>query len=248
MSNNLITNRTKYNRDYFTSYQFNDANGNLKIPHLYRLMQETASLQLYEYYDSLEYIKSLDRAYMILKIDIAFYDTVKSYENITVSSWGRENGLAKMLRNYTVKRKNGELIAEANSLWAYVDLNRRRPVKISEIPHQMEICEDDVNADAKFKIILPDDMAYVGEKKVIFSDTDLYGHMNNACYVDLICDILPLDRQFLSHLRIEFVSECRIGTVIKIKACEKDNIVYISGEKEDGVVAFNAEATLIHKD
>ncbi len=240
----MHSNSLRYKREYFTTYQYNGADGYVSIPHLYRLMQETASLQLYEYYDSLESLKEKGLAYILSRIDVKFKKQVGSYEKIFIESWGRASSAVTLTRNYMISDAKKNIIAEATSVWAFLDLEKRKVIRTTEIPHPVKECTDDVDCDVMSRISVPENQELIGKKTVMKSDIDLYGHMNNSKYIDLVCDFAPVGEKRISELKIFFRKECREGEELSVLCGECGGKLVISGIKSDGERSFDCELTL----
>ena len=239
----MMSGKYKYQRKYFTTSQFADAKSQVSASHLYRLMLETSCLQLYEHYTSLEELKRSGFAYILSRVDIIFHKPIQLYREYLFSTWARSSGILKLFRNFTVEF-GGDLAAEASTLWAAVDLNTRKLIKNTDVPDPVQCFDQDITADANNRIFIPEGLVKISEKKISYSDLDLYDHMNNTKYVELVCDILPLSLQTLSRLRIDFVRECKLGEIINIFYLADGNDHYVKGVKEDGSVSFNCHAVM----
>ncbi len=237
----MIDPKIKYQSEFITSSQFTDKNGFMEIPYFYRAVQEAASLQLHTYYDPLEYLKSIGFAYVILRMNIKIFKPLLPYEKIKVSTWERSKGPVKLFRNYRIENDNGETVAEASSLWTYLDLNTRRPLPTKSIQNPVIDYDEDVLADSSKKITMTDDGTSIGKKIVRNRDIDLYGHMNNIKYVDLIFDHIPDNVKDIKEFTIEFVNECKLGEELDIILSENCNVHKICGKKSDGTVSFCSE-------
>ena len=230
-----------YETELKFGYQFAKKDGTFSVPFLYRLMQDCASLHLKEYYDSLEYLKSIGRAYLLTKADMVLFKKASAYSDLTVSTWERSSGIAKIYRNYEIRDKDG-LIAQASGTFAYVDLDTKRPLRVSEIAKRAEQCEKDVAAEHNFKIENFDGLSLVSSQTVVKDDTDFYGHMNNARYIDTVCGALPEELE-ITRLKIDFKSECKIGDVIGLYVGSDGDDHYVTGKKQDGQISFAAKVS-----
>lgn len=237
----MIDPKVKYQTEFITSSQFTDKDGFMEVPYYYRVVQEAASLQLYNYYDSLEYLKSIGYAYVILRMNIKIFSPLHPYENIKVSTWERSKGPVKLFRNYRIENSENETVAEASSLWTYLDLESRKPLPTKAIQNPIIDYDEEVAADSSKKLIKSQDSVSIGRKLVRGRDIDLYGHMNNIKYVDLVFDYLPDDIKQIKEFTIEFVSECRLGEELNIMLSQSDGVYNLSGIKKDGTLSFCSE-------
>ncbi len=237
----MIDPKIRYQTEFITSSQFTDKRGFMEVPYIYRVVQEAASLQLHTYYDSLEYLKGIGKAYVILRMNIKIYKQLRPYENIKVSTWERLKGPVKMYRNHVVEDKDAEIAAEASSFWTFLDLKTRRPLPTKNIPNPVINYDEDVRADSSKKLTVADNGISVGKKRVISRDIDLFGHMNNTKYIELIFDHLPDAAVNIKEFTVEFISECKLGEELDIILSENNGVYKIHGLKSDGALSFNSE-------
>ncbi len=237
----MVDPKIKYQKEFITSSQYADKNGFIKLPYIYRIIQETASLQLYTYYDSLEYLKSIGKAYVILRMNIKLYKPLRAIENIKVSTWERIKGPVKMFRNYTIEDSKNEIAVDASSFWTFLDLGTRRPLPTKNIPNPVINYEEDVSADSSKKLIKDEGGISVGKKLVTSEDIDLFGHMNNIKYVDLVFSYLPENIKTIKEFTIEFINECKLGDELDITLSETGGTYKVFGIKADGTISFCSE-------
>ncbi len=237
----MVEPKIKYQKEFITSTQYADKNGLIKLPYIYRIIQDAASLQLYTYYDSLEYLKSIGKAYVILRMNIKLYKPLRASENIRVSTWERSKGPVKMFRNYTIEDSKNEIAVHASSFWTFLDLSTRRPLPTKNIPHPVINYEEEVSADSSKKLIRDENGVYVGKKLVVSEDIDLFGHMNNIKYVDLVFSYLPENMKTVKEFTIEFINECKLGDELDITLSETNGVYNVSGIKADGTLSFCSE-------
>ena len=84
--------------------------------------------------------------------------------------------------------------------------------------------DEELAFDVQKRIKMPDDINICGEYKVRCSDIDANLHMNNAAYIDLICDNLYQDSEIISpalkkqiiSLDLNYNSEAKFAQIIEI--------------------------------
>jgi medium-chain acyl-[acyl-carrier-protein] hydrolase len=98
---------------------------------------------------------------------------------------------------------------------------------VGEIPSKVEIPEE-----------LP--MQEVYRYQVRYSGLDNNGHLNNARYGDLCCDVLSLeewDGRKLQHFRITYLQEAIIGQEITISRSPLSaEVTYVQGHSGDAIL------------
>ncbi|MDY6825410.1 MAG: thioesterase [Thermodesulfobacteriota bacterium] len=109
-------------------------------------------------------------------------------ELVTVRTWHRGRKGFKSFREYEVIC-NGEQVAVAASSWLYLDLNRRRVVRVPEATDDLygiepEFALDwDIEAWKPNKKLMPDFEIAITTRR---SDYDMLEHVNNAVYFDYL--------------------------------------------------------------
>ena len=98
----------------------------------------------------------------------------------------------------------------------------------------------------KMTKVPPENCEPAGTCTATYSRCDMNGHMNNACYVDVLCDALPWevwDSGEVRDLKIYYHREIPRGehfTLLRSQTEEKQ--YYFCGERE-GKSAFEASIT-----
>ncbi len=132
-------------------------------------------------------------------------------EQITIRTFHRPNRHRFFPRFFQIRDGEGQLIAQASSLWLLMDLENRRSVAADRLPVPLPD-----NSDMTEPMSLPGGIAEVnGEEKVIscraeYTDLDANGHVNNTKYVDWLCNLLGTEtmkkhppRQMTVHFNYE---------------------------------------------
>lgn len=68
------------------------------------------------------------------------------------------------------------------------------------------------------RIAAPEDLPFLGDRPICYSDLDFNRHLNNAVYGDILMDFLPAEmrRQKMKTVQISYISEGRLGETLKI--------------------------------
>ena len=144
---------------------------------------------------------------------------------------------------------DGNIIAEAATVWGIIDIERRRFCKLAEFEPHINVTEEALELDSPSRIHIPSDipLRLVGEKTVLYSDTDVNGHMNNTNYPDLYCDFIPgMSKKRIIMMGINYSSEAKEGEVLKVYMDESDGQYYFRTVKSDGTT--NSEAIIMPED
>ena len=125
-----------------------------------------------------------------------------------------------------MKDKDGGMIACANSIWAFMDLEKGRPCRPT--PEHIEPYGADAPLDMPYedrKILVPEHFEEKEAFPVRKYHIDTNEHVNNCQYVQMAMEMLPGDVQ-VSQLRVDYKKSAVLGDVIWPRiATEQDRIV-----------------------
>lgn len=207
-----------------------DMNEVLSLTGILRYMQDCANCQMEGEGPSYTKLFSQGRAFILSRLALSIYGKIGSHDEISVQTWACESSGVSFNRCYSVM-KDGEIIAEASSIWALVDTNTKRLVRVSDF--QNSYCTDaPLELDMPIHFRLPSDipLTLVGEKTVEYQDVDLNRHMNNTRYGDMLCGFLPsMEGMRVIKLVINYCSEAPLGESLK---------VYMGRGSENGTYYF----------
>lgn len=169
---------------------------------------------------SLEELKALGVGWVLNR----WYLTVERYpvwdERLIVETWPSQFDRFYATREFVVRDGSGEIIARATSRWVYLNIARRRPLRIPEgFVHAYGLDPERALEDAFAALPVGN-----GEKvpceaaekhfEVRRSDLDGYQHVNNAQYVEWVLESMPEETYRsakLQTLEIEYKKELGYG-------------------------------------
>jgi acyl-ACP thioesterase len=176
-----------------------------------------------------------------LHLEMKKYPTIA--QDIRVKTWHGPVPRLVFPRHFSFAYPNGEYLGCATSDWVLFNINGRRLMRPSALRVPYEADESLAPpARLPLRIRLPENMRTVEIRRVRYSDTDMNIHMNNASYVDWICDLFStewLAKHMLSELDITYSAEASMDQDIELKMAEEDGRFYISGETK-GKNVFSA--------
>ena len=134
-------------------------------------------------------------------------------------------------RHYKIK-SNNELLIAGKTEWAVIDKESGRPQKAEGIyPTELEYCDEQPIAEAFSKIDTDFENAQLlGSYKVISTDIDLYGHMNNVAYVRAIMGMFSskeLQEMQIKSFEINYRIPCFEGEILNVYKRNLDNGIEI---------------------
>lgn len=139
---------------------------------------------------------------------------VKTYPSpgdiITVETWPKGTDRLFALRDFHVFLGK-EIIASATSSWALLQLPARRPAPLTSMSQVMYINQ---NKHAITHVVdrLPAPGAEVDvfDRKLMYTELDLNGHVNNTRYINWMLDTLPVNYHLNHHVvtaRFNYLAE-----------------------------------------
>lgn len=128
-----------------------------------------------------EYCFARNIAWVVTHMFVDIIDMPRFKEKLTYSTWPSVSGAVRSERDFEIRDENGKLKIRAISQWVLIDLETRRPVRISDYIPDWNGLEERV-WDRVFD--KPND--FIPTKSHVmacrFDDIDLNQHINNAVY------------------------------------------------------------------
>ncbi len=204
--------------DYFQS----DTNGRIKLDSLMRILQNAALDHVHEADRDSKVLIAEGYAWIINKVVLTIFRHPFYGETLTVDTWHRGTKGFKSFREYEIRSK-AEKVAAATSSWLYLDLERRRVVKVPVETDDLYGLQPDLALDLDIEQWRPDKKlqpTFVMDITTRNSDYDMLGHVNNAAYFDYLDTLLHRSEHGRSGIRqISIQYNKEIGTnVTRIKA------------------------------
>jgi medium-chain acyl-[acyl-carrier-protein] hydrolase len=174
-------------------------------------------------------------------------------DEVTVQSWSR--GVQQKLffgRDFHFSDQSGELFARASTLWVLFNPETRRIVFPQTLKGEYpSIPDKKVFDDPLDKINSPE--RFEDRLKIMagYSSIDMMGHVNNARYIDWICDCFQqelFNGSALQQIQINYVNEVKPGeelTLARGSYKDKNNTWAVQGiNLTTQVKAFEAQLIL----
>ena len=238
----------KYIEHYKIKWHDTDANRMVSPSRVLAYMQETANLHLRSCGMSLDDLRDQKKlAFILSRIAIRIYDPMYAYEEIDVETWVCESRGMSFHRCFRILRQD-TVIAEAFSVWALLDLGEKKLLPSTAFPYQIEP-ELPLGQEMAVRVRLPamSLMEYVGDRKIVYSDIDYNGHMNNTHYPDMLCDFTPdIHRKRVIGLTLSFLHEAAYENTLKVYRDAREGGYYFRTVNGEGTTCL--EASLVTED
>ena len=183
----------KFTQHYTIKWHDTDANRQVRPSALVTYFQETANEHLIYLGVSLDELRDTHGlAFILGGISVRIYEPLFAGDAIEVQTWVHGERGFRHNRCFSATR-NGKIVAEATSQWALVNLQSGSLVKVEDMPFQMEPDVAITISDLPPRLRMPQisEMELAGERRIVYSDIDYNGHMNNTRYPDMFCDFVP---------------------------------------------------------
>lgn len=218
-----------------------DINGWMKPSALLRYAEQLATDQSCSFGMDNTFYKSIQRAYLLGKQSLEFRRIPRKDERLAFTTIPERSRRGTNKRLTVVQDEAGQEVALVDSRWIFVDTEANRIVR-----HPEERTEQHWNNAVEGE--LPQTMPKAAELvsggvcRASYSLCDINGHLNNTCYMDLACDVLPLE-ELRSHpvrrASIRYHREVPLGESMELLYGRAEGGWYVQGRR-DGQTAFEA--------
>ena len=193
-----------------------------------------------------QFFKDHGVAFLVGKQALKFDRVPQRAEKLTLLTRVEASRRGSVKRITTVTDAEGKQVAMVDCRWIVVSLAENRILREpgwtvdgfwnetveGELPLQLHKCREG--------------LASAGEWTVHYSQCDLNGHLNNAFYLDLVCDALPLDvvrKGPVSFASINYHREVPMGETVEVFYAPSAEGWYIIG-KHNGQTSFECYVEL----
>ena len=181
-------------------------------------------------------------AFLVGKQALKFDRVPQRAEKLTLLTRAEASRRGSVKRITTVTDAEGKQVAMVDCRWIVVSLAENRILREpgwtvdgfwnetveGELPLQLHKCKDGLTS--------------AGEWTAHYSQCDLNGHLNNAFYLDLVCDALPLDvvrKGPVTFASISYHREVPMGETVEVFYAPSAEGWYIIG-KHNGQTSFES--------
>lgn len=207
-------------------------------------LQDCCTFQSEELNVGVDYLKEHKQAWVLSSWEVIVKRYPKLAENIKINTWPYDFKNFYGYRNFTITDEQGEILVAANSVWVFMDIEKMRPMKISQ--HFIDVYQDEMNAMLEYawserKIKLAGEAERKEPVVVQKFHIDTNHHMNNSKYVMTAENYLP--EQFeIASVRVEYKKAAVLGDILYPEIITEENHVIVSLTDEAGtpyaVVSF----------
>ncbi len=159
----------------------------------------------------IEYLTSVNRVWVVSSWQVVVNRYPKLGEAITIGTWAYDFQGFIGYRNFVMKDEHDEMIACANSVWAYLDTETGKFARAGDREIQGYVQEPKLDMEyADRKIRLSGEGIELKKIKVQEHHLDTNMHVNNEQYIKLALRLLPKHRE-IKHMRAEYKKSAVLG-------------------------------------
>ena len=169
-----------------------------------------------------------------------------------ILTWPGKTRFTMYPRYCVFSDQNGERYGAASSIWFLVDRNEGKMLTPAVSGAMMPDTTDLIPPiPAPERIIIPDIGSIQTHRRVCYSDADFNLHMNNARYMEWVCDLVE-PRRFLDEYIVDFTlsysHEASLGSELILNLYEQGEQSWVLGKNtETGQDIFSAALTWTKK-
>lgn len=214
---------TGYEFDGRVRYSEIDHRGTMTLPALINYFQDCSTFHSEAVGLGMERLKHDRKAWVLSYWQVIVDRYPKLGEKITTGTFATEFKGLYGNRNFYMKDGSGELIARANSIWVFMDLEKGRPARpTAEHIEPYGTCESlDMPYEGR-KIALPEQSEAGEPFPVRKYHIDTNEHVNNCQYVQMALEMLAGDIS-VRQLRVDYKKSAVLGDMIFPKVSEEQD-------------------------
>ena len=204
----------RFEFDARVRYSEIDHRGTMTLPALINYFQDCSTFHSEAIGLGMNRLKQERKAWVLSYWQVIVERYPQMCEKITTGTFATEFKGLYGNRNFYMKDGSGELIARANSIWAFMDLEKGRPVRpTAEHIDPYGTCEPLDMPYEERKIALPEQSEAGEPFPVRKYHIDTNEHVNNCQYVQMALEMVPGDIQ-VRQLRVDYKKSAVLGDMI----------------------------------
>lgn len=204
----------KYTFDGRVRFSETDAEGFLRVENIINYFQDCSTFQSEDLGIGVEYLREQKRVWVLSswQVDILKYPKLGDKITIGTFAYGFKSFLG--YRNFYMQDENGEYLAKASSIWAYLNTETFKPEKPDLADMDKYGIEEKLDMDYKSrKIEIPNELKTLEPIEVKEHHLDVNNHVNNSQYITMAALCTKQEKR-PSSIRVEYRNQAFLGDVI----------------------------------
>ena len=179
---------------------------------------------------------------MLSRVSVCIYQQLFAYDEIEVQTWICDGKGLSFNRCFRILRGD-TIVAEAFSVWALMDLTNQKLVRQEQFEYPFTGEEPiALSLPIRFRLPAVEEMPKVGERRIVYSDLDYNGHMNNTHYPDMLCDFTDdiLQKEVIGF-SLSYLNEASYGKVLSVYRTDMGDEYLFRTVDENGNTCLEAK-------
>ena len=204
-----------------------DTTRHLTVTALIDAFQDCSTFQSEDRGVGFDVLEKMDLVWVINYWELQIIALPRLCDHVTVGTFPYSFKSCFGLRNFYMKDTEGNFLAKANSMWTLIDSKKGKPAKTPDFVSSAYTIEPRLEMEYNpRKVLIPQgEDVIVSERDPIQIQNhhlDSNRHVNNGQYVRIAMSELGDDNN-ISHLRIDYRVQAKLGDVIRPVVYEKGN-------------------------
>lgn len=229
-----------FSKQYEVHYYDCDYRLKCNLPSLVNFFCDIGNAHSESVGDTIPKLIENNMVWVFYKYDIKVKRYPNYREKVKVETFAMSFNKFYAHRGYRVIAEDGEVIAEAVSLFFLINIKRRRPMRIPDREIELYGAEGLVGKEIDMdKIPEVEREDVITEFNIRYSDIDSNGHVNNVKYMEWAIESVPQDivkDHELKRIRVDFDKETTYGNKVTIATDiiqREDKIITIHSIREN---------------
>ena len=186
------------------------------------------------------------QVFLVNRFSLKVHRSPRTYETLQASTWEHGTELIYFNRHYHFETGEGEPVADARSTWLLCDPASHRILRPRVMAGTVRDIQRDAACPPVAEIDVPEEMAVLGERRIVYTDLDANRHVFCANYGNIIADFLPehIVSKPVSTLEITYAKEALLGETLTIAGQETEDGYVMVGRHPDGNNSFISRITV----
>jgi len=214
-----MKNEEVYNDEYRIRAYDTGPDGKASISALLRMLEDIAGSHAILRGAGVPDLLEKGITWVLSRIEVKFHQRPEMGKTLIGETWPREAKGLKACREFRFTDTEGNIVMEGSSIWLVIDLEKRRPVRVTACMDNFILREEMVFEKEPGKLTFQSPESSSEKVKVPYSALDLNDHVNNIYYItramDSIPDILRTNRE-IDRITLNFLSECFKGNILSV--------------------------------
>lgn len=222
-----------------------DIRGTLRPTVLLAKLEEIGAHQMNVYPPSNDDLRKEGKGFFLSRVVLHIKKELRDGDVAEGYTWATDNSRGLSFNRCYRLVHNGEVAADVYTVWALLDFEEKKLLRVEDYREVGAEPDPALEMELPLRVRMPRAEEYtdIAKRKIMYSDTDLNGHMNNTKYLGMLCDYVPgIEKRSLRGINISYVTEAPLGEELTVFCKEDGETYYFKTVRSDGKV--NCEAAL----